>query len=157
MHQLRDCEQEAGIAQLDLYLGADEKLQCAAEAQEHYSWWWTSARWWPWYDASYWGAPAEFKNKTRQLRWQKINGHRITTSQPQRQKRDFGEIIGVPRLHALKAEWRKRQVFVQDKVTEPADTGRCKHFSVSLVCFYGWYLGDSHPVATHKPPQSWPF
>lgn len=83
--------------------------------------------------------------------------HRITISQPQRQRRDLGEILGVPRLHALKAEWRKRQVFVQDKVTEPAATGRCRHFSVSLLCCDGWYLGDSHPAATHKKPQSCPF
>lgn len=103
------------------------------------------------------GCPCRGQEQNKSAALTTINGHRITTSQPQRQKRDFGEIIGVPRLHALKAEWRKRQVFVQDKVTEPADTGRCKHFSVSLVRFYGWYLGDSHPVATHKPPQSWPF
>lgn len=37
MPQLRESEQKAGTAQLDLYLGADEKLQCAVEAQEHCS------------------------------------------------------------------------------------------------------------------------
>lgn len=151
-----ETEQKAGTAELDLYLGADGKLQCAVEAQEHCSWWWTSARWWPWCDASYWDAPAEFKNKTSQLCWQKL----VATESPYlslRDKKDFGEMLGVPRLHALKAEWRKRQVFVHDKATEPADTEKCKHFSVSPVCLDGWYLGDSCPAATHKQPQSWPF
>lgn len=37
MQQLRACERKAGTAQLHLYLGADEKLQCAVEAQEHCS------------------------------------------------------------------------------------------------------------------------
>lgn len=58
------------------------------------------------------GCPCRVQEQNKSAVLTKINGHRITTSQPQRQKRDFGEIIGVPRLHALKAEWRKKEAGV---------------------------------------------
>lgn len=102
------------------------------------------------------GCPCRVQEQNKSAVLTRISGLRITISQPQRQKRDFRETLGVPRLHALKAEWRKRQVLVQDKVTEPADTGGCQHFSVSPVCFDGWYLGDSHPAATHTQPEGAP-
>lgn len=62
----------------------------------------------------------------------------ITISKSQRQKRDFVDILGVQRLHALQVEWGKRQMFLQDKVTEPADIvcGRCKHFIYFTDLFF---------------------